>query len=78
MLNRRSFIRGLGLLLAAPAIVHAGNLMPVKAIPISIDELLRQRMNEAYKLTAQAMNENLYLFSPSPFYAMTSTGLVEF
>ncbi len=30
--TRRKFLTGLGSLLAAPAIVHAGNLMPVKAI----------------------------------------------
>lgn len=32
-LSRRGFLSGLGSLLAAPAIVHAGNLMPVKLIP---------------------------------------------
>jgi hypothetical protein len=30
-INRRGLLAGLGSLLAAPAIVHAGNLMPVKA-----------------------------------------------
>lgn len=29
---RRKFLIGLGTMLAAPAIVHAGNLMPVKAL----------------------------------------------
>ena len=32
--TRRKFLIGLGSLLAAPAIVHAGNLMPVKALRI--------------------------------------------
>lgn len=32
---RRSFLTGLGALFAAPAIVHAGNLMPVKSIAFS-------------------------------------------
>lgn len=33
IMPRRNFLRGLGsLLIAAPAIVHAGNLMPVKSI----------------------------------------------
>ena len=32
ILARRSFLAGLGSLLAAPAIVHAGNLMPVKRV----------------------------------------------
>ncbi len=31
-LQRRAFLTGLGSLFAAPAIVHATNLMPVKAI----------------------------------------------
>ncbi len=30
--TRREFLTGLGSLLAAPAIVHVGNLMPVKAV----------------------------------------------
>ncbi len=32
MLHRRSFIGSLGLLIAAPAIVRAASLMPVKAM----------------------------------------------
>ena len=31
ILGRRSFLAGLGAMLAAPAIVHAGNLMPISA-----------------------------------------------
>ena len=38
--SRRSLITGLVSLLAAPAIVRASNLMPVKAVPT--DELLTQ------------------------------------
>jgi hypothetical protein len=34
MQSRRSFLSGLGSMLAAPAIVHAGNLMPVRAVPV--------------------------------------------
>ena len=33
MLNRRGLLLGLSSALAAPAIVHAGNLMPVKVVP---------------------------------------------
>ena len=33
--TRRKFLTGLGSLLASPAIVHAGNLMPVKALQFS-------------------------------------------
>lgn len=32
MIARRSFLSGLASLIAAPAIVHAGNLMPVRAV----------------------------------------------
>lgn len=31
-MNRRGFLSGFGALIAAPAIVHAGNLMPIKAV----------------------------------------------
>ena len=42
-MNRRSFLAGVGSLFAAPAIVHAGNLMPVKVIPFEPYMLLRGR-----------------------------------
>jgi hypothetical protein len=32
MLSRRNILTGLAVTLAAPAIVHAGNLMPIRAI----------------------------------------------
>lgn len=32
MIQRRAFLAGLGSMLAASAIVHAGNLMPVRAL----------------------------------------------
>lgn len=45
--TRRKFLTGLGSLLAAPAIVHAGNLMPVKALRVplrgSITEIYNNR-----------------------------------
>jgi hypothetical protein len=31
VIHRRSFLTGLGALIAAPSIVHAGNLMPVSS-----------------------------------------------
>lgn len=34
MISRRGLLLGLASALAAPAIVHAGNLMPVKSVPI--------------------------------------------
>ena len=44
--SRRGFLIGLGAMMAAPAIVHAGNLMPVRAleritfygVPIEFDD----------------------------------------
>lgn len=33
MIRRRGFIAGLGALLAAPAVVRAGSLMPVRVMP---------------------------------------------
>lgn len=33
-MNRRSFLRGAGLLIAAPAIVKVASLMPVRAAPV--------------------------------------------
>lgn len=36
IINRRGILGGLASMLAAPAIVHAGNLMPVKAIKPAI------------------------------------------
>jgi hypothetical protein len=36
MLARRSFLLGLGSVLAAPAIVRAANIMPVKAMPAEL------------------------------------------
>lgn len=33
-MNRRSFLRGAGLILAAPAIVKVASIMPVRAAPV--------------------------------------------
>lgn len=38
ILARRSFLVGLGSMLAAPAIVHAANIMPVRRVSIIIPE----------------------------------------
>ncbi len=40
-MNRRSFLTGVGSLFASPAIVHAGNLMPIKVIPFEPYMLVR-------------------------------------
>jgi len=36
MLSRRGFVGGLITALAAPAIVHAGRVMPVRALPLAL------------------------------------------
>lgn len=38
LLTRRGILTGLGAALAAPAIVHAANLMPIRGIVMSIDD----------------------------------------
>ena len=53
-LSRRHFIRGAGLILAAPAIVQISSLMPVRAIPPpKPTEILR------YVYTADGRKEEL-------------------
>ena len=60
--SRRGFITGLGAFFcAAPAIVRASNIMPVRAV--SSDELLdllHRRMNEAYEVLRQNLTRSLY------------------
>lgn len=46
MIHRRSFITGLVSALAAPAIVHAGNLMPIKTVKVLTVEDWLKIMNE--------------------------------
>jgi hypothetical protein len=60
--SRRSFITGLVALVAAPAIVRAGSLMPVKVLEpsLSVEELLRLRMEEAYRITRENLSNSLY------------------
>lgn len=57
--SRRGFIAGLGaLFVAAPAIVRAASIMPVKSL--SIDDLLAQRIAFAEAEMARHINSNLY------------------
>ncbi len=63
--SRRSFITGLVALVAAPAIVRASSLMPVKDwregfSPLSAEELLRLWMAEAYRITKEGLEQSLY------------------
>lgn len=77
MLSRRGLITGLISLAAAPAIVRASSLMPVKMIlpadplaatisPSQYQALLNVRMNAAYELLAKQMREYLYSDTSSP------------
>lgn len=61
--SRRGFLVGLATsLLAAPAIVRAASLMPVRQMPPAqtLEELLKQRMDDAYAVMAQHMRQCLY------------------
>lgn len=61
-LSRRSLIGSLISLVAAPAIVRAGSLMPVKIIPppMSIEELLRLRIADAERVMMENIKTVLY------------------
>jgi hypothetical protein len=63
-LPRRTFLKSLGLLIAAPAIVRVASIMPVKAIRPATDEeiwaLLRARMDECYRVTRENMARSLF------------------
>lgn len=67
-MNRRGFIRGIIGLCAAPAIVRAGSLMPVKVIPelavTSGNILLTPEMitRQVLKIYHQSLMEETYRF----------------
>lgn len=62
ILARRKFLTGLAAAFAAPAIVKASSLMPVKAMPSEEElmALLNARMNDVYKVMAEAMSQMIY------------------
>ena len=59
-LSRRSLIGSLICLVAAPAIVRASSLMAVKPVELSIEELLKLRIDEAYRVMDRNLAENFY------------------
>lgn len=64
-LSRRGFITGLAATFAAPAIVRASSLMPVKAMPAEdnlavMQKLLEARLSDAYRVTKKHMDQMLY------------------
>jgi hypothetical protein len=63
MLNRRSLITGLISLVAAPAIVRATSIMPIKALPtVELDTLVRkQPADYLIALTRQAFVPRLFV-----------------
>lgn len=84
--SRRSLITGLVSFVAAPAIVRASSLMPVKRT-LSFEELLAERINEAYAVVARDINRNLYgdlvdvtrkVFVPRLFVNVTRTAPIRF
>ena len=63
ILPRRSFLLGAAAsLIAAPAIVRAASLMPVKQMRTVEDiyALLAERINEAHRLMAESLSRTLY------------------
>lgn len=60
---RRSFITGLIALVAAPAIVRAGSLMPVNTVVWTADdiaELLSRRIDEATRVLQNNLMKSIY------------------
>lgn len=57
MIHRRSFITGLVSLVAAPAIVRAGSLMPVKVMPVELDlcAMMEALLEDAHRRMYPAM-----------------------
>lgn len=66
-LARRSFITGLIALVAAPAIVRAGSLMPVKTYVTNADDLvalLARRIDEADRVLLNNLMQVYYYLAP--------------
>lgn len=61
LVNRRGILLGLGSLLAAPAVVHVQNLMPIRGIALAREEVHPfLRVDEAYKRAMEAIAKELY------------------
>lgn len=72
MLHRRSFLVGL---LATPAIVHAGNLMPVRALARSLATFC-SLPEDAGWITHEKFADVIHHITPeeSPFYEYVKNG----
>ena len=70
MIERRSFLKGVAAALAAPAIVHAGNLMPIKpvqeALPMlrEIDIVSNPEFQEFLEGMSQRMVATIFYGNP--------------
>lgn len=65
-MDRRSLIIGGACLIAAPAIVRIGSLMPVKVIgPKSLDELVEETIRKRSQQIAEAIEHDIYSVPPS-------------
>lgn len=61
MIARRGFLTGLAAAFAAPAIVKASSLMPVKSYSdVDIYKLLAERIWEAEKILRASMAQNIF------------------
>jgi hypothetical protein len=68
MLARRSFLRGVFSVLAAPAVVQFQNIMPVKAMPAASvldawmhdDEWMHQEISLGYRIVKLSIDGALY------------------
>lgn len=65
MIRRRGFIAGLGALLAAPAVVRAGSLMPVRRVPLLSAEMVTAR---TMRILAEINEQRMYLLANPPLF----------
>ena len=62
-MNRRDFFKSAGILLAAPAIVRAESIMPVRSMPISCGQTGIFRVNPALLPTGVYTAAELFSFA---------------
>lgn len=60
--TRRSFLIGIGSVLAAPAIVHAGNIMPVSSRHLMTNEEIAAALVRMWAETNALLHTDLVLF----------------
>lgn len=62
MIHRRKFLTGLASLIAAPAVVRASSLMPVKALAptLTVEQLIALRMADAQRVFNEHMTRCIF------------------